>query len=428
MRPLMSLVALGAFWQARWLARSLRTPQDVVRHQRRRLHAHLDWISRSYPYFRPYAAQPLAAWPFSDKASVNGNFPAFNRLGLTHDAALRIARGIDPQPAGYTVGMSTGTSGNRGCFVVSDRERFVWLGTILAKTVDDFPWRRHRVAMLHSNPSALYESATESGRLVFSFHDVTRGLNACVPALEKLQPTILVASPKALRLLAEAGTKIVPEQIMATGEVLDPLDAAIVAEAFGCSPRSLYQATEGFLGVACREGKIHLNEDFVHVELLPIDAIGGGVTPVVTDFTRRAQAMLRYCLNDVLVPCDGVCACGSPLKALERIEGRVDDVLLFAPLAGGCPVAVLPDPIRNAVLDAEPALNDFRLVQTGPSALSISLPIDVAGKAGPKLRSFFGRWAAQHGIAPLDIEIEAGIRLAFDRKLRRIERRWPLQR
>ena len=37
-----------------------------------------------------------------------------------------------------------------------------------------------------------------------------------------------------------------------------------------------------------------------------------------------AQAMIRYRLNDILAPSREKCACGSPLLALERVEGRCD--------------------------------------------------------------------------------------------------------
>ena len=70
-----------------------------------------------------------------------------NRAALDADAVRdSLAKGYD-QMSGHMIGMSTGTSGNRGYYVITARERFVWLGTILAKTVPDALWRSHRVAL-----------------------------------------------------------------------------------------------------------------------------------------------------------------------------------------------------------------------------------------------------------------------------------------
>lgn len=424
MRPGAALIALGAFWRARRLMKTLRTPAGVRAYQARQLDRHLRWLSAHYPRFRDYGEMPLPAWPVSDKATVTRDFSQFNTLGLDHETALRMARDGGVAPGHHTAGMSTGTSGNRGCFIVSDRERFVWLGTILAKTIDDFPWRRHRVAMLHSTPSALYELASQSGRLSFAFFDVTRGVLETIQPLETIRPTILIASPKALRVLAEQGARVRPEHIFAAGEVLDPIDAEIIRTGLGAMPRSLYQATEGFLGVACREGIVHLNEDFVHFELQPVNAIGGGVTPVITDFTRRAQAMVRYKMNDLLVPAREPCPCGSPLFGVRRISGRMDDLLHLAAQGGGRLIPVMPDPIRNAILEADARLNDFRVDQVGPSALTIRLPAPMTATAEPSVRAALDHLAELHGLAPLDLRFLRGVCVPFDRKLRRITRSW----
>ncbi|NKF33203.1 hypothetical protein HER21_43035, partial [Pseudomonas sp. BGM005] len=87
------------------------------------------------------------------------------------------------------------------------------------------------------------------------------------------------------------------------------------------------QCTEGFLAHTCERGVIHLNEDGVLVEREALD--GERFTPIVTDLRRRAQPIVRYRLGDVLRERREPCPCGSALTAIERIEGREGDTLVF---------------------------------------------------------------------------------------------------
>ena len=67
----------------------------------------------------------LEALPVVDKATVLGDFAAFNTVGVTLDAALDVAtraersRDFAPTlPGDISVGLSSGTSGKRGVFLV----------------------------------------------------------------------------------------------------------------------------------------------------------------------------------------------------------------------------------------------------------------------------------------------------------------------
>lgn len=73
--------------------------------------------------------------------------------------------------------------------------------------------------------------------------------------------------------------------------------------------------------------------------------------PVVTDFERRAQPMIRYRLNDILVERKEACGCKSPCLALEKIEGREDDMFSFRDIQGREKL-IFPDFIRRCILFA----------------------------------------------------------------------------
>lgn len=303
----------------------------------------------------------LEQLPVMDRDGLMADFAACNCLGLTAEAATAIAEGDAPLPAGYHIGLSTGTStdtGRRMPYVISEAERFVWLGTILAKSLGISALRRPRVAVALPRGSALYDAAEEGRALPLCFVPLSEGFAAALARLTEFRPDVLVAPPRLLHWLALQGAPITPRRIFAAAEMLDPPDRAAIATGFpGARLGEIYMATEGLFAVTCRHGKLHLAEDVMHFDLEP--AGDGTVEPVITDFTRRAQVMARYRTGDLLRVVS--CTCGSPLRAVV-VVGRAADRI------GG----IAPDTLRDAILASGVA--DFRLVQQGDAAPLLKLP------------------------------------------------------
>jgi|SRR5471030_1391357 len=84
--------------------------------------------------------------------------------------------------------------------------------------------------------------------------------------------------------------------------------------------------------------------------------------PVITDFTRTTQPIVRYRLDDVLVASDQPCPCGSATRTITRIEGRQDDQLLL-PGTNGEVQTVFADPCSRVLAQILPLTADYRLVQ-----------------------------------------------------------------
>lgn len=319
------LHAAHAFTRTRWLANRLRTRADVERHRARQLARMMRETAPRIPATRDIAT--FGDLPIIDKATLLANFAAYNRAGITLDEVRAALESNARQVRGYAYGCSTGTSGNRGYFVISQAEQFTWLGTILAKTLPDALWRRHKVALALPAISSLYRSASGGSRIQLSFYDLAEGIDAWGPRLAVDAPDTIVAPPKVLRALAERG-QLPARNIFSGAEVLDPLDRAVIEAATGARVREIYMATEGLFGVSCPLGTLHLAEDAVAFEWEPVPG-STLVKPVVTDFTRRAQLMARYRMNDLLDLSGAPCACGSPLQAVARIEGRQDDLFIL---------------------------------------------------------------------------------------------------
>ena len=399
------LLTLSAFWRTRARAARLRTRGDLLRWQSQRLARFLTRTAPRAAAFSHLSSHPLTDFPVMDKADLMGAFHRYNISGITADSAWR-AYEQDGRLGRHSVGASTGTSGNRGLYLVSDPERYLWLGTLLAKALPDMLSARYRVAVMLPRTSRLYDAANESGRLALKFFDLTDGLENQLASVAAFRPSVLVAPPHALIALARADLPLAPRQVFSGAEVLDPGDRKEIEARFAVTVREIYMATEGLLGVACSHGTLHLCEDCVAFEW---EQEGELLTPIITDFTRRTQMMIRYRMNDLLRLRAEACACGSPLQAVSEVAGRCDDTFRLAG-TDGKPVLVTPDVIRNAVVGASRKITDFRTTQIAPSRVSVTLPPGLDHELVPArdaLAALFSRLGAHPEIlaatAPLPV-------------------------
>jgi putative adenylate-forming enzyme len=415
--------ALLAFAQTRRLAKRLRTREDVLSWRETRLRRFVSQVAPRAPFYATLQARGLEDLPIVDKATLMANFAQFNTRGVTYEEVRGALDRDDDRARGLIVGQSTGTSGNRGVFVISEAERFTWLGVILAKTLPDFPFVRHKVALALPGYSQLYASAAETSRLTIRFFNLALGVDHWRDDLRAYAPDTIVAPPKVLRALAEAGG-FASANVFSGAEVLDPLDRAIIEASFGATVREIYMATEGLFGVACPHGVLHLAEDVVAFEWEQAAEGSDLVTPIITDFTRRAQIMARYRMNDLLRLASTTCACGSPLQAVASVAGRQDDVFLLRGTAGAALVMVTPDVVRNAVVDADRRIQDFRVVQIGVGQVDLFLDGDLAVEAGAAAAAALSAALTRAGATPVEVRLAAGLVTPFDRKLRRVRRDW----
>lgn len=373
---------IGEFAAVRWF-RPLRSRRAVERRQRRLLRRHLRFLRRHSGYFRDLLAAHggFADLPLMDKSVMMGRFDEINTVGAHRDEALALAianersRDFDADLGTNSVGLSSGTSGHRGLFVVSAEERDAWVGTVLARTLPKGRLFGHRIALFLRADNTLYESVG-SKAVSFSYFDVHADMAANIARLQEYRPTILVAPASVLRLIARAADDgrfdALPEKVYAVAEVLEISDSQrIQASLRQPLLHQLYQCTEGFLAHTCERGTLHLNEDNILVER---ESLGDGrFTPIITDLRRRAQPIVRYRLGDVLLERAEPCPCGSALAAIERIEGREGDTLVFR-TAEGLPVPVFADVVTRALLYAD-GFDEYRVAQTGPMRLEVSLDV-----------------------------------------------------
>ncbi|MDN4494850.1 F390 synthetase-related protein [Ureibacillus aquaedulcis] len=362
------------------------SPENFRKWQNKQLQKHLRWINKNSPYYQQLGKDGLANltnlthYPFMNKQLMMDNFDNLNTQGVRKDEAFKIAmnaeenRDFSPKIGSTTVGLSSGTSGNRGIFLVSKEEQSTWAGTILAKLLPNGFKNKEKIAFFLRANSNLYESV-RSKKIEFAFYDLLDQFDSHIKRLEDYQPTILAAPPSMVRRIASAVKEnklhIQPIKIITMAEVLDPLDEAYIEKVFKQKIHQVYQCTEGFLGCTCSHGTIHLNEDIVYIEKEFLDAEKTKFYPIITDYKRRTQPIIRYRLNDILTLKSKPCPCGSPMLAIEQIEGRMDDLFILKNKQNGQLEYVFPDFIRRACITASENLKEYKVIQHSVQDLEV---------------------------------------------------------
>ncbi|NVM76528.1 putative adenylate-forming enzyme [Duganella sp. SG902] len=366
------------FLRARGLR--FRSRAALLAWQQKRIDLFLRQRLPQLPFYRAHVGAPLARLPIIDKSIMLANFDLLNNVGISLEEATATAlaaehtRDFRPHIGGVTVGLSSGTQGPRGVFMVARREQLRWAGIMLARVLDGALLRRLlfgrplKVAFFMRANSNLYGTLA-SRRIAFRFYDLLGGLDQHLRSLQGQSPDILVAPARILGRIAalalEGKLQLAPRKVIAVAEVLEPDDRLRIEQAFGGPVHQLYQCTEGFLGYTCEHGVLHLNEEFVHIEPEWLDAARTRFVPIVTDFTRSTQHFIRYRLNDSLRVRAEACPCGSAALALDAVEGRCDDILWLPRADDGELAALYPDMIRHAISIATQALPDYRIAQHG---------------------------------------------------------------
>ena len=112
-------------------------------------------------------------------------------------------------------------------------------------------------------------------------------------------------------------------------ENLLPAQADLIERAFGVRPRQHYGMAEGVANASeCPKGRLHVDEDFSFVELIPVEG-GPGYRIVGTNFTNRAFPLIRYDVGDVVQVSGQTCDCGRPGRIIDRIDGRREDYVVL---------------------------------------------------------------------------------------------------
>jgi len=163
-------------------------------------------------------------------------------------------------------------------------------------------------------------------------------------ALRDFGPVLIDGYPSALLVIVRVSRRLKielpkPQATIVSAETLFPEHRQELEEAFHCRVHNQFAASEPscFWG-DCEYGVMHESPEYGISEI--VDALGKP-TPegepgevLTTSFLNPVMVLVRYRLGDIAVKGSGApCRCGRSMPRIERIEGRMDDIL-FVPGRG----------------------------------------------------------------------------------------------
>lgn len=194
------------------------------------------------------------------------------------------------------------------------------------------------VPIAQATPPYWRYNAAERQLLFSSQHISDASAEAYVGRLRRFRPVLVHGYPSALALIAghilDAGVRdIAPTAVVTHSETLLAEQRDRIERAFGCVVADWYGTTEHVANIVqCDRGGRHVRAEHSVVELLGTDGdpvSAGEVGEIVaTGFGNRATPLIRYATGDLAVPTGDRCACGRAGPLVERIEGRVEDMVV----------------------------------------------------------------------------------------------------
>ena len=296
------------------------------------------------PYYRRlWQGRPRAEWRQLD------NWPILDKETVRRDPRAFLADDRDPRRmfAEHTSG-STGTPLNlwwsratavawyalvearlRAWHGLSRDDRWAILGGQLIAPADqrkppfwvwNAPLRQLYLSSYHLEPShtGAYLDALTRHRVRYLF-----GYASAMATLARLvEEQSLTAPPLAVAL--------------SNAEPLYPHQRAVIERVFSCPVRDTYGAAELFCGASeCEHGRLHLWPEVGVLEVLADDAdepLPTGETGrlITTGLLNADMPLIRYQIGDrgALAAPDALCPCARGLPVLERLEGRLDDLIV----------------------------------------------------------------------------------------------------
>ena len=329
------------------------------------------------PFYKSYITSSFENFPVLEKKDFLRNFDLINTKSIKYLNAVKVAlkaentRNFKPTINDITVGLSTGTSGNKSVFLASENERAYWTAAVIDRVLG-WSFKKRKIAFFLRANSNLYESVN-SKWINFNFFDLLISNEKNLERLQSLDPTILVAQTSMLLVIADAvqnkGLKINPDKIISVAEVLSNEDKVYLEKIFCKKIHQVYQCNEGFLAHTCEKGNLHFNEDFLIIEKEYLDTEKKRFYPIITDLERITQPVIRYKLDDIIhekFDCD----CSLNSTAIEMIEGRKDDALKFLN-SKGKEVVVFPDFIRRAIVFSDDNILNYSLTQIKENTVNL---------------------------------------------------------
>lgn len=326
------------------------------------------------PFYKDIKAKSWKDLPIINIEKFRKDFDQFNFHEINIEIATKAAQGKIDLPNSISAGFSTGTSGKeRGIFLSTETERVQYIATILGKLFNPKELLEIRkIGLCLRSGNALYNSGL-SKRIDFRFFQLELDKKSIAQQIIEFAPDILIAPTQILIEIAKSPQKTHFKRVFYGAEAMNASEKKYIEAALGIVIRPIYQATEGFLGIGCEYGNLHLNEDIIAFEKKQLT--DKRFIPIISDLHRNSQKVARLELDDILEI--GECACKNRHQVIKPNIVRKKDVWKLDKI-------YFPDEIEKIIAEIIPAHEDY-IVFGSPHIIEIALEnafaFDIVSKA-----------------------------------------------
>jgi putative adenylate-forming enzyme len=417
------------------LLRYLNTPRryssskKIAKIQNKAVLKHVKFVRQNSKFYRDlwqgYTDEEWREFPIIDKAVMMENLQELITVDLDISLAKDLAqkaeksRDFSSKIGPFTIGFSSGTSGFRGVHIVSESEQAAWAGFMLARGLGSSIFGKHRIGLVLRANSNTFESIG-SNRIKFQFYDLMKPVEQLHQEILNDDLDILICPPSVLSYFVEMQSELKFKRIISVAEVLEDVDRNKIESHFGLTLHQFYSSTEGEIAATCEHGTLHLNEGVMVIQKEWLDQEKGWYHPIITDFRRKSQPIIRYRLNDILVTSNGTCPCGDAREVISSIMGRSDDVFHLSKHDDTIEL-VVPDLIRRAIMQMSDEITDYIAIQKSPSQIEIQIKPD--NLENLSIAGFDDLWQSKN-IQPPKLDIKPYTHVPSATKLRRIYRQF----
>jgi putative adenylate-forming enzyme len=364
---------------------------DIKKYQNKRVKKIVEYAvdhTKFYKeYFSGFDMNNFTALPSTNKKIMMDNLTDFNSVGLSKDEILDFClevektRNFSKRLKGLNIGMSSGTSGNKGVEIVTPREENYMKAALFARF--DFPKNEKINLAFILRVSAPAFNLDKFGHRL-TYISQLNSIDEIDKQLDEIYPNVISAPPSMLKLIAaevENGRLSVnPKRLISYSEILYPDVKDYLIKVFKCPVHQIYKCTEGPIAISCKYGRLHINEDMVLVETLNND---GTITLpgqpcqklIVTDLHKKSQPIIRYALNDIITISPDMCKCGSCFRVIETIQGRADDLFWAKNIKTNEWQYIFPDYISRAIISASDDIDEYQAIQNTPDDVLVRIQL-----------------------------------------------------
>ena len=370
------LDAFRLFYHRRWLSE-----KKLQRYQLKKLNQliqfakkHSEYYQQVIPFDSISSFDQFEEIELLNKQRLMENFDTINTLGYQLENVMEYALSKEQRKDYYgyyqdrvVVGLSSGTSGNKGVYLTDRRLTKKLPFVFLARSGIPLKLLPYRISFFLRVFSQGFQDINSPLIKLQYIHTMSES-KVMIEKIRSQRSNIIMGPPSLLRKLLpyKDELKKTVKLIVSYAEVLEKAQKVEFEVEFGAKVIEIYQASEGQMASACSYGNLHINEDLVYVELFDeqgrqVNEPNKVASMIITNLVNYVQPLIRYQMND-MIRLGHPCGCGSRFRVIDTIVGRSDDVFYFQNKQSQR-VPIYPDILSRWIITATDNLLEFQVIQ-----------------------------------------------------------------